>query len=236
MSGLWNEGGLFRYFVIRLALSVLVLIGSITLLCSLTLIVPGDPATILLGPRATPQTVQTFSEQMGLTLPLYERVALFFANVLRGDLGVDVISGRSVAEMVLRALPNTVLLAVSAIGLAVLVGVPIGSYAAVRQGSLLDQTLAVVECRPGGDAKLCDRHHAALSLLGPPRLVSGARLRRSRQSCSISSTISSCRRSRSPSAGSAISPGWCARRCLRCSASPISGPPAPMGSRSGGSS
>ena len=143
MSGLWNEGGLFRYFVIRLALSVLVLVGSITLLCSLTLIVPGDPATILLGPRATPQTVQTFREQMGLTLPLYERVALFFANALRGDLGVDVISGRSVAEMVLQALPNTLLLAVSAIGLAVLIGVPIGSYAAVRQGSLLDQALAV---------------------------------------------------------------------------------------------
>jgi peptide/nickel transport system permease protein len=54
-----------------------------------------------------------------------------------------VISGRPVAQMVFQALPNTVLLAVSAIGLAVLVGVPIGSYAAVKQGSLLDQTLAV---------------------------------------------------------------------------------------------
>ena len=53
---------------------MLVLVGSIALLCSLTLIVPGDPATILLGPRATPEAVAIFREQMGLTLPLYERV------------------------------------------------------------------------------------------------------------------------------------------------------------------
>ena len=53
-------------------------------------------------------------------------------------------SGRPVADMVMAALPNTLLLAVSAIGLAVLIGIPIGCYAAVRPGSLLDQALAVV--------------------------------------------------------------------------------------------
>ena len=133
-----------RYGAIRLATAVLVLIGSIALLCSLTLIVPGDPATILLGPRATPEAVAIFREHMGLNLPLHERVFVFFANALRGDLGVDVISGRSVAAMVVAALPNTMLLAVSAIGLSVLIGIPIGCYAAVRPGSLLDQALAVV--------------------------------------------------------------------------------------------
>ncbi len=137
-------GGLARYAATRFATAVLVLIGSIALLCSLTLIVPGDPATILLGPRATPEAVAIFREKMGLTLPLYERVFLFFTNALRGDLGVDVLSNRPVAEMVMAALPNTILLAFSAIGLAVLIGIPIGCYAAVRPGSWLDQALAVV--------------------------------------------------------------------------------------------
>ena len=137
-------GGLARYAATRLGTAVLVLIGSIALLCSLTLIVPGDPATILLGPRATPEAVAIFREKMGLTLPLYERVFLFFTNALQGDLGVDVLSNRSVAGMVMAALPNTILLAVSAIGLAVLIGIPIGCYAAVRPGSWLDQALAVV--------------------------------------------------------------------------------------------
>jgi len=144
MKGFWSKGGLARYGASRLATAVLVLVGSIALLCSLTLIVPGDPARILLGSRATPELVATFREQMGFNLPLYERVFVFFRHALQGDLGTDVISGRPVAQMVMAALPNTLLLAASAIGLAVLFGIPIGCYAAVRPGSTLDQALAVL--------------------------------------------------------------------------------------------
>jgi len=144
MGGIWSEGSLVRYGAVRLAFAILVLVGSITLLCCLTLIVRGDPATILLGPRATPEAVALFRQQMGLDLPIYERVFYFFANALRGDLGTDVISGRPVAEMVLAALPNTMMLAVSAIALAMLIGIPIGCYAAIRPGSIADQVLAVL--------------------------------------------------------------------------------------------
>lgn len=139
-----NEGSLLRYGLGRAGFAVLVLIGSIVLLCSLTLIVPGDPATILLGSRASPELVAQFREQMGFNLPLYQRVFDFFVEALQGNLGTDILSGRPVTDLVLRALPNTVLLALSSIGLAILVGVPIGCYAAVRPGSLLDQGLAVV--------------------------------------------------------------------------------------------
>jgi peptide/nickel transport system permease protein len=144
MSGFWKEGSLTRYGAGRLVTALLVLVGSMALLCSLTLIIRGDAATILLGPRATPAAIATFREQMGLNLPLYERLFVFFKHAVEGDLGVDVLSGRPVNAMVLAALPNTVLLALSAIGLAVLIGIPIGCYAAVRPGSLLDQMLAVL--------------------------------------------------------------------------------------------
>ncbi|HYI05288.1 MAG TPA: ABC transporter permease, partial [Reyranella sp.] len=144
MSGTASDGSLARYAASRMATAVLVLIGAMALLCSLTLIVPGDPATILLGPRATPEAVAIFREQMGLNLPLHERVFVFFLHAVQGDLGVDVLSSRPVADMVMAALPNTLLLAVSAIGLAVLIGIPVGCYAAIRPGSLLDQALAIV--------------------------------------------------------------------------------------------
>jgi peptide/nickel transport system permease protein len=144
MSSNGSGGSLARYAASRLATAVLVLVGSMALLCLLTLIVPGDPATILLGPRATPESVAIFREQMGLNLPLHKRLAVFFYHALQGDLGVDVLNGRSVASLVMAALPNTILLALSAIGLAVLIGIPSGCYAAVRPGSLLDQALAVV--------------------------------------------------------------------------------------------
>src|SRR5690349_12188912 len=100
MGGIWSEGSLVRYGAVRLAFAILVLVGSITLLSCLTLIVRGDPATILLGPRATPEAVALFRQQMGLDLPIYERVFHFFVNALQSDLGTDVISGRPVSEMV----------------------------------------------------------------------------------------------------------------------------------------
>ena len=144
MGGIWSEGSLVRYGAVRLAFAILVLVGSITLLCSLTLIVRGDAATILLGPRATPEAIALFRQQMGLDLPIYERVFVFFAKALHGDLGTDVMNGRSVGTMVAAALPNTMMLAVSAIGLAIAIGIPIGCFAAVRPGSFADQVLAVL--------------------------------------------------------------------------------------------
>ena len=81
---------------------------------------------------------------MGLDLPLHLRLLHFFGDLLRGDLGEDILSGRPVAGLVLAALPNTVMLAISAIGLAVLIGLPLGCYAATHPGSLGDQVAAFV--------------------------------------------------------------------------------------------
>jgi peptide/nickel transport system permease protein len=119
-------------------------VGAIALLLSLTLVIPGDPATILLGPRATPELVAALTQRLGLDLPLHLRLVHFFGDLLRGDLGEDILSGRPVAGLVLAALPNTVLLAVSAIGVAVLIGVPLGCYAATHPGSFGDQVAAFI--------------------------------------------------------------------------------------------
>jgi peptide/nickel transport system permease protein len=96
----------------------------------------------LLGPRATPETVAALTERMGLDLPLYQRLLRFLVALAHGDLGVDVIGGRSVSRLVLVALPNTALLAVSAIALAVLIGIPLGCYAATHPGGLGDRVAA----------------------------------------------------------------------------------------------
>jgi peptide/nickel transport system permease protein len=131
-----------RYFVSRLVTTVLVVFGAMLLLFSLTTIVPGDPATALLGPQATPEYARRFIEDMGLDQPTYIRLAKFFGNVVTGDLGIDVISGRSVSAMVWSVLPSTLILTFSAIGLAVLLGVPLGIFAATHRGSVVDHVLA----------------------------------------------------------------------------------------------
>lgn len=135
---------LLRRIGSRLATTALVLVGAVALVFALTLVIPGNPAQVLLGPRATPEAVQAFSQAMGLDRPVAERFALFLWNVLRGDLGNDVVSGRPIVTMVAEVLPYTVSLTLSAIGLAILFGVPLGCYAATHPGSLIDRVAAAV--------------------------------------------------------------------------------------------
>ena len=137
-------GGLLRYAAGRTLASALVVVGSLALLASLTLLVPGDPATILLGPRATPEMITAFRHDMGLDLILPLRLLRFFTDALHGDLGTDILSGRPVAGLVFASLPNTLALALSAMALAMLIGIPLGSLAATRPGSRLDQLMAIL--------------------------------------------------------------------------------------------
>jgi peptide/nickel transport system permease protein len=119
-------------------------LGAVLLLFALMALVPGDPATALLGPQATPEYAAAFVRQMGLDQPWPIRLTRFLASLARGDLGLDVITGRPVASLVGAALPPTLVLALASIGAAVLVGVPLGCYAATHRGSALDHALAAV--------------------------------------------------------------------------------------------
>ncbi len=126
----------------RLGSTVTVLFGAIALLFVLTLFIPGNPAQVLLGPRATPDAVAEFSHAMGLDQPVWTRFALYLGRIVRGDLGTDIVSGRRVLDMVLEVLPYTVRLTAAAMGLALLLGVPLGCYAATHAGSRADGALA----------------------------------------------------------------------------------------------
>lgn len=136
--------GLQGYILSRLGTTVLVALGSLTLLFSLTLLVPGDPASILLGPRATPEIVADLRARMGLDLPIWLQLLRFLGQVVQGDLGTDFISHRPILSMVLEVMPYTVTLAFASIGVAVLIGVPLGTYAATHPNTPMDQALAVV--------------------------------------------------------------------------------------------
>lgn len=128
----------------RLLSTALTVLGAMVLLFLLTVLVPGDPASALLGPEASPEAARQFIAEMGLDQPVPVRLWRFFAHLLQGDLGTDVLSGRRVAAVVGAALPPTLALTAAAIGLSVLVGVPLGVAAALRPGSWLDHGLAGV--------------------------------------------------------------------------------------------
>lgn len=133
-----------RYLASRLVTTVLIVFGAMLLLFTLSAVVPGDPASALLGPQATPEYRARFIADMGLDKPFLTRLGIFLGNLLTGNLGVDILSGRKVTDIVGAVLPYTFILTFASIGLAVLIGVPLGCYAAIRRGSLFDHVLAFV--------------------------------------------------------------------------------------------
>ena len=100
--------------------------------------IPGDPAIVLLGERATPEQVIALREQMGLNRPLPLQYLAFLNNLLHLNLGTSIISGIPVADEVKTRFPATFELALAAMLVALLVGIPAGMIAAVKKNGWLD--------------------------------------------------------------------------------------------------
>lgn len=132
------------YLVQRLGLAVLICIVAMTILFSLVYLIPGDPATMALGPRATPAMKENLRVEMMLDRPVPVQLATFFGRVVTGDLGTDVWTKRPVSQIVMEALPYTIVLAVTGLGWAILLGVPLGCYSAVRRNSVIDKLTGVL--------------------------------------------------------------------------------------------
>jgi peptide/nickel transport system permease protein len=107
-------------------------------------VIPIDPVLAVVGDRATQAQYETAKVAMGLDRPLYEQFISYVGNVLTGDLGRSVSTGRAVAEDLSRFFPATFEMATLGILIGVALGVPLGVTAAARQGSWLDQAIRVV--------------------------------------------------------------------------------------------
>lgn len=103
---------------------------------------PGDAASAMIGDSASASQLQALRAQMGLDQPLPVRYGAFLTNlILRGDLGRSTMSNRPVIELLMERLPYTGALALTAIGLAAMVGALLGTAAAIKTGTLMDTAL-----------------------------------------------------------------------------------------------
>lgn len=128
----------------RLGLAALIVVVAVALLHGMIHLVPGDPASIVLGPRATPEMREAIRVRLGLDDPFLVQLAHYFGALGRGDLGTDLFTGRPVAAIVFEQLPHTLLLIFGAIAWAAALGIPLGCAAALRRGSRLDRLAAVL--------------------------------------------------------------------------------------------
>jgi peptide/nickel transport system permease protein len=120
------------------------LIGLALIVFAISHVVPSDPARVMAGENAPPEQVAALRHRYGLDLPLPEQFARYVGDVVRGNMGTSLFTQRPVADDLLARLPATFELALSAITLAVAVGVPLGVVAALRRNSWLDHVVRVV--------------------------------------------------------------------------------------------
>jgi peptide/nickel transport system permease protein len=136
--------GRAAYIRKRLFLSVFVLFGVTIVIFSMVHFLPGDPATILLGERATTQNVALLREQLGLNRSLPEQYWLFVSGLVQGQMGTSLAFRQPVRDMVLSRVPISIGLTVYAMGLAALVTLIFGLLAAINKGRWVDQVIRVV--------------------------------------------------------------------------------------------
>lgn len=135
---------MLKFVTQRGLLALLILMLAVTLLFAMIHMMPGDPASVILGPKASPELKAELNQRMGLDQPLVVQLGHFYADLARGDLGVDVFSDRAVSDIVFEQLPYTLVLVLAAIGGAALLGIPLGCFSAIRRNSLLDRVTAVM--------------------------------------------------------------------------------------------
>ena len=120
-----------------------VLVVSVVVFLLLRLI-PGDPAFVIAGADATPEQLAAVRQELGLDQPLPNQYVIWLTRVLTGDLGKSYVTRRTVTELIGRALPATVQLALTGILLALALGIPLGVAAGLKPDSFWDVILASV--------------------------------------------------------------------------------------------
>lgn len=133
-----------RYALRRLLGAVPLILGIITVVFFVFNLAPGDPSLLYLNRNMSPESLEQVRRSMGLTDPVLIRYVKWLAGVLQGDFQYSLTMDRPALDVVLERLPNTILLAATAIGGAFVVGILVGVLQAVRQRSLVDSFLSVV--------------------------------------------------------------------------------------------
>lgn len=127
-----------RYIARRLLNLIPVILGITLLVFVFLHMIPGDPAQVMAGQRANPETVAALREQLGLNKPLPLQYLIFLGNLVRFNLGYSIISGASIIQEITTRWPATFELSVAAMLIALILGIPAGVLAAVRKNSPVD--------------------------------------------------------------------------------------------------
>lgn len=128
-------------FILRRLLQAVVVMLAVAFIAFMLFQYVGDPVTNLLGQDATPEQRTQLRADLGLDQPFPVQFAAFVGNAVQGEFGLSLRQGRKVSSLIAERLPATLELALGAALIAMLVGIPMGVYTALRRGSMLSQLM-----------------------------------------------------------------------------------------------
>ncbi len=125
----------------RLGFLVLVIAGVTVVTFAISHLIPGDPARLIAGPRASPALIAHMRADLGLDRPVWEQYGTYISQLARGDLGTSILTGRPVAGELAARIPATLELMFAAFVLTLAIGIPLGVAAALYKDGPLDHLL-----------------------------------------------------------------------------------------------
>ena len=129
---------MIKFIIKRLIALIPVVLGVSLLVFFILDLAPGDPAKAALGEQASPEDIEAFREEMGLNDPFFVRYADYMIGLAQGDLGTSYKTRDAVGKEVWARLPNTARLALTSTVVAILLALPLGILAAIKQNTLFD--------------------------------------------------------------------------------------------------
>ncbi|MCB2016491.1 MAG: ABC transporter permease [Hydrogenophaga sp.] len=134
---------MFAFILRRMAQAVLVMV-SVALIAFMLFQYVGDPVVFMLGQDATPDQIRTLRSDLGLDRSFVVQFWHFLVNAVQGEFGLSLRQGARVSRLIAERLPATVELSVVAAVMSLLVGIPMGVYAALKRGSFVSQAFMTV--------------------------------------------------------------------------------------------
>lgn len=136
---------MITYIIRRLLLTIVVFLGVTIIAFTLIKLTPGDPLLNTYGLQPTGDTafVEQLRDKLGLDEPVHVQYGKFILRLFEGDLGRSISSGRPVISLISEALPNTVILILTSISIAIIIGIPFGVISAVKHNRKIDHTLRI---------------------------------------------------------------------------------------------
>ena len=131
-------------FILRRLAQAVVVMLTVAFIAFMLFQYVGDPVTNLLGQDATPQQRADLRRDLGLDRPFPIQFARFIGNAVQGEFGLSLRQGRKVSSLIVERLPATLELSLAAAAIALIVGIPMGVYAALRRGTFLSQLMMMI--------------------------------------------------------------------------------------------